>query len=185
LKNKLLKVIEFIPISAFGFIVSSTGEAGVNWKLAFIAGGCLAVIEKAFLLTKKFPLSRIFLAMDIFLIVGGTGFLLNITFILHIYGSLFQSTPFAVLIAVGIFTTFFSERGFVGIEHKERNRVLRYSIYQLGAAVLAFLVSFAFRGSVLFAWILPFAGMVIISSILTRRLRKNGLNNSNANGVAF
>ena len=180
MKYKLLKVVEFIPISVFGLIVSSTRETGVNWKWAFIVGACLAVIEKVFLMTKKYPLGRIFLGMDIFLIVGGVGFLLNIPLIMYIYGSLFQATPFAILLAVGFFTTFFTERGFVGIEHNEKRRVILYSTSQLGAAALAFLVSFTFRGNVFFAWILPFAGMVIINWILAKRSRETGLKDSNA-----
>ena len=176
LKNKLLNVIEFIPISAFVFVVRLTDENGVNWKLAFILGACLAVIEKAFLMAKKFPLDRIFLGADIFLIVGGIGFLFDISLILYIYGSLIGATLFAVLLAVGIFTTFLTERGFVGIKHHERSRVIHYSIYQLGAGVLAFLVSFVFRGNIFFGWILPFTGMVVINLILAKRLRNPDLN---------
>jgi hypothetical protein len=176
LKNKLLlNVIEFIPISAFVYVVRQTDENGVNWKLAFILGACLAVIEKAFLVAKRLPLDRISMGADLFLIIGGVGFMFNISLILNIYGSLFQATLFAALLAVGIFTTFLTERGFVGIKHHDRV-VLHYSIYLIGAVVVAFLVSFIFRGNVLLAWILPFTGMMIINWILTKKLRNPDVN---------
>jgi hypothetical protein len=177
LKNKLLlNVIEFIPISAFVYVVRQTDENGVNWKLAFILGACLAVIEKAFLVAKRLPLDRISMGADLFLIIGGVGFMFNISLILNIYGSLFQATLFAALLAVGIFTTFLTERGFVGIKHHDRSRVINYSIYLIGAVVVAFLVSFIFRGNVLLAWILPFTGMMIINWILTKKLRNPDVN---------
>ena len=134
MKNKLLlNVIEFIPISAFVYVVRQTDENGVNWELAFILGACLAVIEKALLVAKRLPLNRISMGADVFLIIGGAGFMFNISFILNIYGSLFQATLFAALLAVGIFTTFLTERGFVGIKHHNRSRVIHYSIYMIGA----------------------------------------------------
>ena len=174
LKNKILiNVIEFIPISAFVYVVRLTDENGVNWKLAFVLGACLAVIEKAFLMAKRLPLDRISIGADVFLIVGGIAYLFKIHLILNIYGLLYQATLFAALLAVGIFTTILSERGFVGIKHHERRRVIHYSIFQLGAGVIAFLVSFTSRGDVFFAWILPFTGMVVINWILAKKLRKS------------
>jgi hypothetical protein len=171
LNNKYLNIIEFIPISAFGFIVRLTSENGVNWKLAFSIGACLAVIEKTLLMAKWFPLDRLFLGVDLFLIVGGVGFLFNILLILDIYERLMQATLFAFLLAVGILTTFLTERGFVGYKHHERVRVLIYSLYLLGAGVVAFLVSLAFRGNYLLAGILPFAGMIVVNRMLAKRLR--------------
>ena len=178
--NKLLNIIEFIPISVFGLIFSFTRENGVNWKFVFILGACLAVIGKALLMARRFPLDRIFLGADVFLVVGGTGFLFNISLILHIYGTLFHATLFAALLAVGIFTTFLTERGFVGIKHHDRSRVIHYSMYLLGAGVVAFLISFLSRGNVFLAWILPFTGMMAINWILAKRLRNSGLNISKA-----
>ena len=179
MKNKLLiNVIEFIPISAFVYVVRLTDENGVNWKLAFILGACLAVIEKAFLMAKKLPLDRISIGADVFLTVGGIAYIFKIPLILYIYGLLYQATVFAALLAVGIFTTFLSERGFVGVKHHERSRVIHYSMYLLGAGVVAFLISFVFRGNVFLAWILPFTGLVVINWILTKKLRKSVQNNS-------
>jgi hypothetical protein len=171
MNRKYLTIIEFIPIMAFGWVVRLTSENGVNWKLAFIIGACLAVIEKAFLLAKSFPVNRIFLGVDVFLIIGGAGFLFNIQLILNIYGRLIQATLFASILAVGVLATFLTERGFIGIKHHDRKRVLIYSLYLLGACVAAFIVALLFRGNNFIAGVLPFTGMLVASNLLTKKLR--------------
>ena len=180
LKTKLLNIIEFIPIGVFGLVVRLTSENGVNWKLAFIIGGCFAVIEKALLMVKRFPFDRILLGTDVFLIIGGLGYLFNIQFILNIYLFLFHATFFASLLIIGVLTTFLTERGFIGVKHHQRNRVIIFSLYFLGAGVVAFLVSFAFRGNYMLAGVLPFTGMLAINWILAKRLHKNKSNNSHS-----
>jgi len=179
LNHKYLNIIEFIPISAFGFVVRLTSENGVNWKLAFIIGACFAVIEKGLLMVKRFPLDRILLGTDIFLIIGGAGYLFNIQLVLNIYISLFHATLFASLLIIGLLTTFLTERGFIGTKHHERGLVIIYSLYLLGAGVVVFLVSLAFRGNYFLAGILPFTGIIVINRILAKRLRESELNNSN------
>jgi hypothetical protein len=61
LNLKYLKIIEFIPVCAFGIVVRLTSEIGVNWKLAFIVGACFATMEKALLLVIRFPFFFIFI----------------------------------------------------------------------------------------------------------------------------
>ena len=75
MNTRFLNIIEFIPISAFGIVVRLTRENGVNWKLAFIIGGCFAAIEKALLIANRYPLGGILLGTDVFLIIGGLGYL--------------------------------------------------------------------------------------------------------------
>ncbi len=170
MNKKYITIIEFIPIVAFGLVVRLTSENGVNWKLAFIIGAFFAVFEKALLVAKRFPLDRLLLGVDVFLIIGGVGFLFNISPILNTYDRLIQATLFVSLLAVGVLTTFLTERGFVGIKHHERGRVIIYSLYLLGAGVVAFLVSMAFRGNYLLAGILPITCMIIVNKVLAKRL---------------
>jgi branched-subunit amino acid transport protein AzlD len=180
LNAKFLNLIEFIPISAFGIIVRLTSENGVNWKLAFIIGGCFAVISKALFLVKRFPLDRLLLGTDVFLVFGGLGYLFNIQLILNVYLFLFHATFFASLLIIGVLTTFLTERGFIGVKHHQRNRVITFSLYLFGAGVVAFLVSFAFRGDYMLAGVLPFTGILAINWILAKRLHNNTSNISHS-----
>jgi hypothetical protein len=173
LNSKYLKIVEFIPISAFGIVVRLTSENGVNWKLAFIIGGCLAVIEKSLLFANRFPLDRILLGTDVFLIIGGLGYLFSLQLILNIYLSLFHATLFASLLIVGVLTTFFTERGFIGVNHHQRYQVLLFSLFLLGAGVAAFLVSYIFRGDYMLAGVLPFTGMLVVNWILAKKMHDN------------
>ena len=180
LNTRFLNLIEFIPISAFGIVVRLTSENGVNWKLAFIIGGCFAAIEKALLIANRFPLDRILLGTDVFLIIGGLGYLFSVQFILNIYLFLFHATLFASLLIIGVLTTFLTERGFIGVEHQHRNRVVISSLYLLGAGVAAFIVSFTFRGNYMLAGMIPFTGMLAINWILKKRLHDRKSNNSHS-----
>jgi len=173
LNTKYLKFIEFIPISAFGIVVRLTSENGVDWKLAFIIGGCFAVIEKSLLLANRFPLDRILLGTDVFLIIGGLGYLFSLQFILNIYLFLFQATLFASLLIVGVLTTIFTERGFIGVKHHQRDRVILFSLFLLGTGAAAFLLSYIFRGDYMLAGVLPFTGMLAVNWILTKKLHDN------------
>ena len=137
------------------------------------------MVEKTFLMAKRVPLDRVSLGVDVFLIVGGAGFLFNIAPILYIYRKLIQATLFASLLVVGVLTTFLTERGFVGTKHREQGLVIIYSLYLLGAGVVAFFVSLVFRGNFFLAGILPFTGMIVINRMLAKRLRESKLNNSN------
>ena len=51
------------------YVVRLADDNEVNWSLAFILGACLAVIEKAFLMTKREPLDRTSTGADVFLII--------------------------------------------------------------------------------------------------------------------
>jgi hypothetical protein len=175
LNNKYLKLVEFVPIAAFGVAMRLTSENGPNWKLAFIVGACLALLEKALLLSKRIFFDRLLLGADAFLIIGGAGFLFNIHFVLHIYGSLLHASLFASLLAVGVLTTFFTRGGFVGVKHQDRHCVVIYSFYLLGAGAAAFLISFAFRGNDLLAGAMPLTGVAIVSRILVKRLRETAV----------
>jgi len=180
LNTKYLNIIEFLPISAFGIIVRLTGEDSVNWKLAFIIGGCFAAVEKALLMVKRFPLDRILLGTDVFLIIGGLGYFFNISIILNIYLFLFHATLFASLLIIGVVTTLFTKRGFIGAKHQKRNRVIIFSLYLLGAGVVAFLISFTFRGDYILAGVVPFTGMLVINRILAKKLHNNKSTKSNS-----
>ena len=173
MKKNYLNIVEFIPICAFGIVVRLTSDNGVNWELAFIIGACFAVLEKAILMVKRYPLDRILLGADVFLIIGGLGYLFNIQLILNIYKSLFHATLFASLLIIGLLTTFLTERGFVGVKHHERSRVVIFSLYLFGAGVAAFLISLAFRGDYFLAGILPFTGMLVVNGMLANKLGVN------------
>ena len=83
--RKLLFLVQYIPLSAFLAIVRWSDQTGPNWKLAFVIGGCIALIELFFLLINTKVIDRFIMAINIFLFVGGLGFLFDIHPILNLY----------------------------------------------------------------------------------------------------
>lgn len=177
--HKLFLMVQFIPLSIFLAIIRWSDEGSPNWELAFIVGGSIAVIESILLSTRKIAFNRFIMAANLFLFVGGVGFLFRIYPILSLYKHLMQSALFAALILVGLVTTFFSIYGFIGVDHPDKRLIRSRSIYLLIASLVAFVLSLIFRGNMLLAGILPFIGLLIVGKILCMKL--NGFeNNTNA-----
>ena len=170
--HKLFLLVQFVPLSVFLAIIRWSDETGPNWKLAFIIGGCIAVIESILLSTRKIAFNRFIMAINLFLFVGGMGFLFRISPILNLYKHLMQSALFAALLLVGLGTTFFSVYGFIGVKHPNKQIVRSRSIYLLIASLFAFALSMLFRGNMLLSGILPFISLLIISKVLCLKLNR-------------
>ncbi|WP_458776760.1 hypothetical protein [Desulforhopalus sp. 52FAK] len=170
--SKLFLLIQFVPLSIFLAITRwPDGSDSPNWKMAFIVGGGIALVETILLSRRKNTFNRFILAVNVFLFVGGMGFLLSIGPILSMYKNLMQSALFSSLIVVGLLTTFFSAHGFIGVEHPNRKLVINRSIYLLLASLFAFSFSLFFRGNTLLSGILPFISLLFFGKIL--RLNMN------------
>ena len=164
--RKLLLLVQYIPLSVFLTIVRWSDQTGPNWKLAFVIGGCIALIEFAFLLINKKVFDRLIMAINLFLFVGGLGFLFNIHPILNLYDNLMQSALFVSILLVGAVTTLFSIYGFIGVDHPNKQLIRNRSIYLVIASLLACTLSLFFRGDMLLGGTLPFIGLLVIRKVL-------------------
>lgn len=177
MSRKLFILIQFVPLSAFLVIIRWSDDSDPNWKLAFIIGGCIAVIESFLLSLNKNEFNRFILAVNLFLFLGGVGFLFDIYPVLILYKNLMQSALFASLFLVGLVTTFFSAHGFIGVDHPNKKLVRNRSLFLLIATIFAFVLSLFFRGNMLLAGILPFLGLLLAGKISCPKL--NGLIDNN------
>lgn len=173
--RKLLLLVQFIPLSVFLAIVRWTDEMGPNWKLAFVIGGCLAVIEFALLFIKKKVFDRLIMAVNLFLFVGGVGFLFDIHPILNLYDNLMQSALFVSILLVGLVTTFFSVYGFIAVNHPNKQLVRSRSLYLVVTSLFAFALSLFFRGDMLLGGTLPFIGLLVIRRILSQNMNEKSI----------
>lgn len=176
MSRKLFILVQFFPLSAFLVIIRWSDGSDPNWKMAFIIGGCIAVIESFLLSLSKNQFNRFILAVNLFLFVGGVSFLFDIYPVLMLYKKLMQSALFASLFLVGLVTTFFSAHGFIGVDHPNKKLVRNRSLYLLIATIFTFVLSLFFRGNMLLAGILPFIGLLLVGKILCPKL--NGLINN-------
>ncbi len=172
MSHKLFFFVQFAPLSVFLAIIRWSDASGPDWKLAFIAGGCIAVIESILLFASKNVVNRFILAVNLFLFVGGVSFLFQIYSVLGLYKNLMQSALFASLILVGVMTTLFSAYGFIGVKHSNKHMVRSRSIFLLIASSVALILSIIFRGNMLFAGILPFVGLLFINKLICLKLNR-------------
>lgn len=70
-------IVQFFPLAVFLGVSKSHG-----WFLAFQAAGLAALAEFAYLKFRGLPLSRLVGGVNVFLILGGLGFLLQIDFLM-------------------------------------------------------------------------------------------------------
>jgi hypothetical protein len=172
MNTRMMTILQLIPFSGFGLVYRLTQLDKPDWGLAFVVGGCLAVIGTGVPLLRQVRLNRIFLGVNVFLVIGGMGFLLQIEPVTRLYGTLMQAAIFCSLSLVGIFTTFFTKDGFIGVNNPNRRLVVLYSLYLLCASAAAFAFSLQFPGEIVLAGALPFSGILILSHLLSRNLRQ-------------
>jgi hypothetical protein len=150
-----------------------SGSLDDPWKGAFLIGGVLAVIETWILFSKGIRVNRLTLGANLFLTTGALAFLLHLSWILYLYGQLMESTLFAWVIFVGVATTLFSSRGFLGVSHPDPRMVRLYSSFFLGVAVMAFFMSLLFHGNFILGGAIPFLALAISGRMITTQLTRS------------
>lgn len=116
-------------------------------------------------------MDRIMLGINLFLIVGAIGFLLNNDTILDWYGSTKGGPLFCAVAIVGIITTMFSSRGFIGVVAKKRELVVYSSLLLLAATFIALVWSVSAESQGIFwAIVVPFILLKVMREKLIEHL---------------
>lgn len=167
--ERQLKFLEFVPlILYFTFTGAATAEsAGRQWEIAFIFSGILSVVTLSVLRRHNaYVLNRIMLGANLFLISGAVAVLLRLSPLLDLYRRINPVPLFAWVLAVGIATSLFSSRGFVGSLDRHTPKKHLHSALLLAAALAALGISVFLRGQRFYADILPFIGLFIVNDQL-------------------
>ena len=167
----MFSILEAVPFSIFlAYIRSIDTSVPANWKGPFLAAGLAAAVVMGILVYRKNTMNRIFLGMNLYLATGALAFLTGMWWVNNMYDTLQASGVLLWVIGVGIATTLASPAGFLGVTSPDKRKARTYSAYFLAASVCAFLVSFGFRGTMLFSEIIPFMGLFMIQAALKARL---------------
>jgi len=157
----------------------------LDWLYAFMWGGGAAIFQLALfgLFARGYPLNRLILGVNLYLMLGGGAVLSSQMTLLEMLNDLKESSIFLCLLIVGIVTTVASKAGFVGVVQTPRQRdVKRYSLYLLGLTFAALAASFWFRGQITLSAAIP----LIVLSVATRwfkwRLQRDQHHRADANG---
>ena len=162
------ETILYIPLAVFLTIGYWGGEDGVEkWQFAWRISSLLAVT--AIYLSRKnlYSIDRIFLGVNIFLLVGGALSWLSIGEWLEVYGGTLRGVSlFVTLAVVGSVYTMFNARGFLNVERRSRASV-QYSWILVAVALVAAGISWTYRGDRLLEGTIPFI-MVYVASIVLK-----------------
>jgi hypothetical protein len=166
-------LFQFAPLSLFITLAKKGGFTNEAWEGAFIAGSLLAFVETLFLLWKGKPLNRLLLGANIYLIIGGVATALNLLWLLRLYSQLRASAIFIVIFGVGLITTVFTSRGFLGVPAISKHEVMRLSYILLGFTTICGIVSFWFREDVFLSGTLPVVTLIFIKWLLNKNHERN------------
>ncbi len=163
--------IMLLPLLGFMLYVRFAGMTLKAWENGFIFGGFLALAVTLILLQKKVIMDRIMLGVNLFLCIGGLGFLFNLKTILKWYGMTKGGPFFSCIAAVGLLSTLFTKAGFLGASNKTKEAVRYGSFLLLAATVVALIWSLQMDASgLLWAVAVPFFVLKMIQRQLERNL---------------
>lgn len=172
----IFALVQFLPLSLFAsyaFWYGTPDEA--RWQQAFQLASVAALLQLAIILPQRRPASRLVLAANLYLLLGGLAFFTHQWWFLRLYDSLRESAIFIIMLVVGIVTTVGSRSGFVAAWSMPRHAVIRASVWLLAATAVALAASVAYRGDRYLAAVYPIIGLAVLQRVLLYRLgRQHG-----------
>lgn len=169
-------LLQFFPLTVFLKVAFLNGTPqAAEWLNAFIWGGSVAIVQLALssFFSRGYPLNRIILGVNFYLILGGVAVLANQIALLEMLNNLKESGIFLCMLIVGIFTTAASKSGFVGaVETSKRRDIRRYSMLLIVFTCFAVAASFWFRGQMIISAAVPLIVLSVATRLFKRRLQR-------------
>lgn len=170
MSSRIWFLFQFFPMTAFVAVAKNGGFTGQAWEQAFLVGGVLAVIETLFLLWRRMTLDRLLLGANLYLLIGALSAKLGFHSIMRMYSDLQAAAIFIMIFLIGVGSTVFTVRGFVGVETKTPLDSKRASLALLAFTVICGLISFRYRGDTTLSGTLPVITLIIVKKVLDKRL---------------
>lgn len=170
-----ISLLSFIPIFVFmvyARIKQFLGSCNVAWQEPFYIGALLAIVLTTLQYISGLILDRLMMGANLFLVASAFFFLFQINPCLTFLGAYKGPCFIAGVLLVGIYSTFFTRYGFIGItgDHK---KIRSTSFILLAATVAALIWAFAFNNSgLLLSAIVPFIALRILNEYLKNSLQK-------------
>jgi len=135
-------LIQFLPLSLFASYAFWHGAPdNARWQQAFQLASVAALVQLAIVLPQPRPASRLVLAANLYLLLGGLAFFAQQWWFLRLYDSLRESAIFIIMLAVGVVTTVGSRAGFVAACSIPKRPVVLASLWLLAATATALAAS--------------------------------------------
>lgn len=169
----IVRLIEALPLPIFLVYAAIIDQSfSQNWLGPYALSSVAALLTTFFLLQNNVLLNRLFLGINIYLITGSVGLLTNLAWLNELYGTMEASGMLAWIIIMGAGSLLFSPEGFIGVTSQDRKQIVKFSLYLLFVAVIAFFVSFFLQGNKLFSEYIPFITLFTAHGILKSQMAK-------------
>ncbi len=169
----IVRLIEALPLPTFLIYAAIIDQSiSQNWLGPYALSSGTALLTTIYLLRNNVLLNRLFVGINIYLITGSVGLLTNLAWLNQLYGTLEASGMLAWIIILGVASLSFSPAGFIGVTSQDRGKIVKFSLYLLLVAVIAFLVSFFLQGNKLFSEYIPFITVFAAHNILKARMEQ-------------
>jgi hypothetical protein len=169
----LFALVQFFPLSLFAsyaFWYGAPDEA--RWREAFQLASLAALLQLAIVLPQCRPASRLVLAVNFYLLLGGIAFMAHQWWFLQLYDVLRESAIFISMLVVGVVTTIGSPAGFIASQVAPRAAIIRASGLLLAATAVGLIMSVVFRGDRYLAAVFPIVALAILQRVLMHRLNR-------------
>ena len=169
----MLSFIEMIPILIFGVSLKSMDPQTLqNWQTLFLVSGLAASVVIIFYLYRKWVFNRLLLGLNLYLITGALAFILKQAWLYQTYEMLQASGMLLSIVITGSVTMAITQSGFIGIISANSKIIKMFSVYLLICSLLAFVLSYYFRGNALLSETIPFFTLFFMQGILRQQLHK-------------
>lgn len=165
---------DFIPMIVSSIYGARAGGGFEAWKIAFLIGIGLAVVQFIVYRVLKRSIDPLALGLNLFLLVGAIGFNLMIPFILSLLDQMRESASFIFVAIVGTLFVLLKEEGL--LEHSGPGTKMYSSLLVL-LVLMSGAVSFYFKGDQLFSITLPFMMLFFARSYFNKKVLAQGSSN--------
>lgn len=154
---------QFFPLSLFAAYAFWHGlPTNDRWIEAFQISAIAGVLQLIIVVPQRFPLNRLVLAGNIYLILGGLAAITGQWWYLQIYDCLRESAIFVAMLVVGVVATFTTRYGFIAAQGANHEWTRHYSILLLGATAICFIPALAFEGSRVRSAVVPIVALAVL-----------------------
>jgi len=181
---RIAPFFQFLPISLFSTYAFALGEpSNERWLDAFILAAIVGVIQLVVLVFINKPMSRLILAINCYLILGGLAALFQQWWVLKLYNQGQELSIFIFIIFIGIVTTIISKHGFIAAIGGTKQDTRQASYLLILASLIALFVAYLFQGSITYSAVLPIITLALLQRYLLSRCNKKS-NNQVAHSLA-
>ena len=165
----IFSLFQFFPLSLFAAYAFWHGmPTNDRWIEAFQISAIAGILQLGIVLPQRFPVNRLVLAGNIYLILGGLAALTGQWWYLQIYDHLRESAIFLVMLVVGIVATFMTRDGFIAARGSAPKWNRHYSILLLGATAICFIPAVAFEGDRIWSAVAPIVALAVLQRYFVR-----------------